>query len=114
MSLRKPRNKSKPEGHKQKHKKKDVRYHNWFSPFLWSQIEAGVKHISVGKSMSTYHLVKVMQQKDPITFRGYPAPPLKVGLIAVARCPDGMMPLSPASSMETIRGLTMEDRKASW
>jgi hypothetical protein len=64
------RKKNKPQGRKQKHEKKDARYHNWFSPFLWSQIEAGAKHISVGKSMSTYYLVKVMQQKDPITFGG--------------------------------------------
>jgi hypothetical protein len=45
-------------------------YHNWFSPFLWSQIELGAKHPSVRKSLSTYQLVKVMQQKDPITFGG--------------------------------------------
>ncbi|KAN0105518.1 hypothetical protein V8E52_010957, partial [Russula decolorans] len=64
------RKKNKPQGRKQKHLKKDAKYHNWFSPFLWSQIEAGAKHISVGKSMSTYYLVKVMQQKDPITFGG--------------------------------------------
>jgi len=64
------RKKNKPQGRKQKHMKKDAKYHNWFSPFLWSQIEAGAKHVSVGKSMSTYHLVKVMQQKDPITFAG--------------------------------------------
>jgi hypothetical protein len=69
-SLRKKRKKNKPEGRKQKHKKRDATYHNWFSPFLWSQIEVGARHVSVGKSMSTYHLVKVMQQKDPITFKG--------------------------------------------
>jgi hypothetical protein len=64
------RGKNKPQGHKQKHKKRDAKYHNWFSPFLWSQIEAGAKHPSVGKSMSTYYLVKVMQQQDPVTFKG--------------------------------------------
>jgi hypothetical protein len=28
------RKKNKPQGHKQEHKKRDAKYHNWFSPFL--------------------------------------------------------------------------------
>jgi hypothetical protein len=44
----------------------------------------------------------------------YLALPSKVGLIAVGRNPDGMMPLSLTLSVVTIKGSTMEVGKASW
>ena len=51
------------------HEAHDAKYHNWFSPFLWTQIEWAVKHPAVGWKMSTWHLVKVLQKTNPHTFR---------------------------------------------
>jgi hypothetical protein len=51
------------------HGASDAVYHNWFSPFLWSQIEDCTKHPEVGWSMSSWNLVKVMKKKDPVVFK---------------------------------------------
>ena len=51
-----------------KHKARDAVYHNWFTLFLWSQIDGALKHPSVGWKMSSWNLVKVLQQRDPVVF----------------------------------------------
>lgn len=61
--------KKKYQGRPRVHEHRDAKYHNWFSPFLWTQIEQGAKHPSVGRRMSTWNLVKVMQKQDPVTFK---------------------------------------------
>ena len=62
------RQKKKYKGRTRKHEAREAIYHNWFSPFLWSQIDGAVKHPSVGRNMSSWNLVKVLQQKDSIVF----------------------------------------------
>jgi hypothetical protein len=62
------RQKKKYKGRTQKHEARNAVYHNWFSPFLWSQIDGAVKHPAVGRNMSSWNLVKVLQQKDPVVF----------------------------------------------
>ena len=73
------RQKARYKGRTQKNEAHNAVYHNWFSPFLWSQIDRAVTHPSVGRNWSTWHLVKVLQQKDPINLRNCPSQPLKAG-----------------------------------
>jgi hypothetical protein len=58
----------KPQGRKQKHEPSKAVYHNWFSPFLWNQIMTAAAHPSVGRSMSSRALAKVLTVKDSKTF----------------------------------------------
>lgn len=60
----------KPQGRKQIHQPKEAIYHNWHTPFLWSQITLAAKDHNVGRSMSSFLIVKVLQKKDPTTFSG--------------------------------------------
>ena len=62
------RQKKKYKGRTRKHEAHDAVYHNWFSPFLWSQIDGAVKHPSVGNNMSSWYLIKVLKLKDPVVF----------------------------------------------
>jgi hypothetical protein len=50
------------------HKARDAVYHNWFSPFLWSQIVNTAKE--VGWRMSASAIRNLLQRKDPTVFAG--------------------------------------------
>jgi hypothetical protein len=58
----------KPQGRKCKHVTHDAIYHNWHSPFLWSQIVAAAKDPAVGESMSARAIAKVLMKKNPQDF----------------------------------------------
>jgi hypothetical protein len=45
---------------------RDAVYHNWFSPFLWSQILIAGKQ--VGWEMSASEIQNCLQKKDPAVF----------------------------------------------
>lgn len=45
-------------------------YHNWHSPFLWTQIVNAAKHPSVGWKMSTTNIVALLKRQDLVTFTG--------------------------------------------
>jgi hypothetical protein len=48
---------------------RDAVYTNWFTPFLWCQIEAAVKDpINVGRGMSSWKIQKVLQKNSPQSF----------------------------------------------
>jgi hypothetical protein len=50
------------------HKVRDAVYHNWFSPFLWSQIILAGKE--AGWQMSASDIRNRLQRKDPVVFAG--------------------------------------------
>ena len=58
----------KPQGQMRKKEGKDAIYHNWHSPFLWSQIVLAAKHPSVGHKMSARKIAGVLQLKNPTDF----------------------------------------------
>lgn len=62
------RQKKKYKGRTRKNEAQDAKYHNWFSPFLWSQIVDIAKHPAVGPNMSSHYIIQVLKQKDPVTF----------------------------------------------
>lgn len=58
--------KSKPTGRKRKNEQTEAKYVNWFSPFLWSQIEDAA--IRAGKPWSPREILKEAQKINPKTF----------------------------------------------
>ena len=59
----------KNQGKKQKHKDPKTKYHNWFSPFLFTQIETA-RVTSGGPKWSTQAIVNKLKKRDPETFQG--------------------------------------------
>jgi hypothetical protein len=59
----------KPQGRKQKHKDPKRKYHNWFLPFLFTQIETA-RVTSGGPKWSTRSIVDMLKKRDPETFQG--------------------------------------------
>ena len=59
----------KPQGRKRKHHDLKGKYHNWLSPFLFTQIETA-RVTSGGPKWSTRAIVYVLKKKDPKTFQG--------------------------------------------
>lgn len=53
-------------GHPRVLEHKNTVYHNWFSPFLWSQILLAGK--AVGWQMSASAICNCLQKKDPAVF----------------------------------------------
>lgn len=58
----------KPQGRKTKIPDRPAKYHNWFSPFAWSQICIAAK--KAGWDMSASRIVKAAQLSDPVVFAG--------------------------------------------
>lgn len=58
----------KPQGRKRKLPMRPVKYHNWHTPFAWTQIEKAVKH--AGWEMSASAIVAAAQKIDPEVFKG--------------------------------------------
>jgi hypothetical protein len=58
----------KPRGHKKQHESRPVKYHNWHTPFCWSQIEIAAKQ--AGWRMSSYDIVWNLKKMDSNTFAG--------------------------------------------
>ena len=56
----------KPQGQKLKHKPRPAKYHNWLTPFCWTQIVIVVKQ--VGWRTSTTDIVNRLKKHDPVTF----------------------------------------------
>lgn len=57
----------KPSGRKATHQPKDARYHNWFTPFLFNQIE-NARIFAGGPKWSTRAIVKVLKLRNPVVF----------------------------------------------
>jgi hypothetical protein len=57
----------KPPGRKATHQPKDATYHNWFTPFLFNQIE-NARIFAGGPKWSTRAIVKVLKLRDPVVF----------------------------------------------
>jgi hypothetical protein len=60
------RSKNKPAGRKRTTKQTEAKYVNWFTPCLWSQIEAAT--ICAGKPWSPRAIVKELQLKNSKSF----------------------------------------------
>ncbi|KAM6491985.1 hypothetical protein JOM56_012623 [Amanita muscaria] len=58
----------KPQGRKASHQPRKAIYHNWFSPFLFKQIE-GARIAAGGPTWSTSAIVKELQKRDWDTFK---------------------------------------------
>jgi len=56
----------KPQGRKQKHKPRAAKYHNWLTPFCWTQIVIATKQ--VGWQMGTSDIANRLKKRDPATF----------------------------------------------
>ena len=59
----------KPQGRKRKQKDTKGKYHNWLSPFLFTQIKTA-RILSGGPKWSTQAIVHDLKKKDPKTFQG--------------------------------------------
>jgi hypothetical protein len=59
----------KPQGRKSKNDDQQTKYHNWLTPFLFTQIESA-KVTSGGPRWSTRSIVKELKKRDPKTFQG--------------------------------------------
>ena len=58
--------KTNPKGSKQKNEARPAKYHNWHTPFCWSQIKIAAK--KVGWKMSASAIVQALNRMDPNTF----------------------------------------------
>jgi hypothetical protein len=58
----------KPQGRKRIHEARPAKYHNWHTPFCWSQILLAAK--KVGWQMSSSAMVGTLRRMDPETFAG--------------------------------------------
>ena len=56
----------KPQGRKQKHEQRRVKYHNWFTPAYWRMIEQAGK--AAGSKMSATRIVKIAKARNPEIF----------------------------------------------
>jgi hypothetical protein len=56
----------KPQGQKQKNKPRAAKYHNWLTPFCWTQIVIVAKQ--VGWSMGASDIAMRLKKRDPVTF----------------------------------------------
>ena len=56
----------KPQGRKQKNKPRPAKYHNWLTPFCWTQIVIATKQ--VGWRMGASDIAKKLKSQDPVTF----------------------------------------------
>ena len=60
----------KPQGRKAFHTPKEAKYTNWFSPFLFQQIENA--RITAGRpNWSTQAIERELKKKDPVTFKTF-------------------------------------------
>jgi hypothetical protein len=59
----------KPPGRKRVHLAQDAVYTNWFTPFLWCQIEAAAKDPSVGHQMGSWKIQNVLRKRAPQSFK---------------------------------------------
>jgi hypothetical protein len=60
--------KKNPKGRKRKNEPRPAKYHNWHTPFCWSQIKIAAKQ--VGWKMSASAIVRALNRTDPETFAG--------------------------------------------
>ena len=58
----------KPQGWKRKRFLKSAKYHNWHTPFIWTQIEIAV--CQVGWKMGGSAIVAAARKLDPVLFAG--------------------------------------------
>ena len=58
----------KPQGQKTTVCIRPAKYHNWFSPFVWSQIEIAVRQ--AGWKMGASDIVNTAKRIDPVVFKG--------------------------------------------
>ncbi|PPQ92036.1 hypothetical protein CVT25_004904 [Psilocybe cyanescens] len=56
----------KPQGQKQKHKPHPAKYHNWLTPFCWTQIVIVAKQ--VGSKMGASDIANRLKKRNPVTF----------------------------------------------
>ena len=56
----------KPQGRKQKNKPRAAKYHNWLTPFCWTQIVLVTKQ--VGWRMGASDIANHLKKRDPVTF----------------------------------------------
>jgi hypothetical protein len=63
---REEQKKTQKKGRPRVHQARDAVYHNWFSPFLWTQILAA--GIEVGWEMSASAIRNYLRKKDPTVF----------------------------------------------
>lgn len=56
-------------GRKRNNTEKPAKYHNWFTPFLFKQIE-DARITSGGPTWSTRAIIRELQKKDFATFKG--------------------------------------------
>ena len=66
--VRQQRKETEKKGRPYVHKARDAVYHNWFSPFLWSQITSAGKE--AGWQMGASEIRNRLQRKDPVVFAG--------------------------------------------
>jgi hypothetical protein len=59
----------KPQGRKATLPVRPAKYHNWFSPFVWSQIEIAIRQ--VGWKMGASEIVAAAKRIDPVVFEGF-------------------------------------------
>jgi hypothetical protein len=60
--------KKNPKGRKRKNEPRPAKYHNWHTPFCWSQIKIAAKQ--AGWKMSASAIVRALNRMDPDTFAG--------------------------------------------
>jgi hypothetical protein len=65
----------------------DAIYHNWFSPFLWSQIVIAGK--AAGWKMSASEIHNILQQKDPTVFAKISRTTINGWIDRSGQSPDG-------------------------
>ena len=58
----------KPQGWKQKIPLRSAKYHNWHTPFIWTQIEIAVRQ--AGWEMGASAIVSAAKKLDPVLFAG--------------------------------------------
>src|SRR5260221_2181523 len=56
----------KPQGRKQKYEPRAAKYHNWLTPFCWTQIVIATKQ--VGWQMGASDIANRLKKRDPVTF----------------------------------------------
>lgn len=56
----------KPQGRKQKNKPRAAKYHNWLTPFCWTQIVIAAKQ--AGQSMGASDIATRLKKRDLVTF----------------------------------------------
>jgi hypothetical protein len=100
----------KPQGRKAFRTKKQAKYHNWFTPFIFKQIE-NARITAGGPNWSTRAIERELMKKDPVVFKDFRRQTLDEWIDRSQISQDGQTRLLLVLNVVMILAMLMVDEK---